>query len=72
MLTTDSTSKKLKPAEKYCLTVEEASAYFEIGEKKIRSLAEMHKDEGIFIHHGVKLLILREAFEKFLSMTPEI
>jgi len=26
----------LKPAEKFCLTVEEAAAYFEINDKKIR------------------------------------
>ena len=63
---------KLKPKEKFCLTVEEASAYFEIGEKKIRELYRAHPDDGIFSRHGVKLLILREPFEKFLTQTSEI
>lgn len=63
---------KLNPGEKFCLTVEEASFYFEIGAKKIRELAKMHEDDGIFIHHGVKLLVLREPFERFLTHTSEI
>ena len=63
---------KLKPGEKYCLTVEEAAAYFEINDKKIRALAKDHADEGIFVKHGVKLLILRPQFETYLTKTPEI
>lgn len=63
---------ELMPYEKYCLTVKEASEYFEIGEKKIRELSKTHMDDGIFVMHGVKLLILRPNFEKFLGQTPEI
>lgn len=62
----------LLPADKFCLTVEEASDYFEIGPKKIRQLAEMHNDDGIFTRHGVKLLVIRPAFENFLGQTPQI
>ena len=62
----------LLPSQKYCLTVEEAAAYFEIGEKKIRKLAAEHEDDGIFTKHGVKLLIIRPAFENYISTTPQI
>ena len=62
----------LRPAEKFCLTVAEASGYFEIGEKAIRKIAQEHPDNGIFTRHGVKLLVLRPAFENFLMNTSEI
>lgn len=62
----------LKLGEKYCLTVEEAAAYFEIGPKKIRRIAEDHPDDGIFIRNGVKLLVIRPKFEEFLTKSEEI
>ena len=70
-----STNKKkltLKPAEKFCLTVEEAAAYFEINDKKIRQIATEHRDDGICAKHGTKLLIYRPAFEQFLLQTFDI
>ena len=63
---------KLKPEEKFCLTVEEASAYFEINPKKMRQLASEHRDKGICAKHGTKLLIYRPAFEQFLLQTSDI
>ena len=69
------TSKKkliLKPAEKFCLTVEEASAYFEINDKKILQIASEHRDDGICAKHGTKQLIYRPAFEQFLLQTSDI
>lgn len=60
----------LLPAEKYCLTVSEAAAYFEIGPKKIRQIATEHLEDGIFVRHGAKLLILRIPFEEYLQKTP--
>ena len=62
----------LLPAQKYCLTVAEAADYFEVGPKKIRQLAEEHIDDGLFTRHGIKLLVIRPAFEKFLVQTPQI
>ena len=62
----------LKPAEKFCLTVEEAAAYFEINDKKIRQIATEHRDDGICAKHGAKLLIYRPAFEQFLLQTSDI
>ena len=68
----DSPKRRLLPAEKFCLTVEEAAAYFEIGEKKIRRLADLHRDDGLFTRHGVKVLVHRTAFENFLLQTSDI
>lgn len=62
----------LLPSQKYCLTVAEAAEYFEIGPKKIRQLAEEYINDGLFIRHGVKLLVIRPTFEKFLAQTPQI
>jgi len=38
--------------EKYTLTIEEASKYFRIGEKKLRKLAEENLDAGWVIVNG--------------------
>lgn len=52
--------------KKYTLTIKEASAYFNIGEKKMRRLAE--DNEGDFaISFGCKYLIVRSRFESFLD-----
>lgn len=68
------TEKKVKllPGEKFGLTIEEAAAYFEIGDKKIRQIAENHPDDGICTKNGTKTIILRPQFEKFLTETSEI
>ena len=57
--------------EKYMLTVEEATQYFGIGEKKIRSLiAENSDSEFCFtVQIGAKALINRHKFEEFLNQT---
>lgn len=39
--------------EKYALTVAEAAIYFEIGEKKLRSMIEEYSHLGLFIQNGV-------------------
>ena len=53
--------------DKFCLTIEEASKYFHIGQKKMRQLASEHIDSGIFIQNGVKVLVKRKRFEAFLD-----
>ena len=50
--------------EKYTLTVEEASKYFRIGEKKLRKLAEENLDAGWVIVNGNRIQIKRKQFEK--------
>ena len=50
---------------KFCLTIEEASRYFGIGEKKLRRLVNSSLNAGFVIQNGVKILIKRQRFEQF-------
>lgn len=52
---------------KFCLTIDEAVIYFNIGEKKLRKLVADNLDSGFIIQNGVKLLIKRKRFEDFLN-----
>ena len=53
--------------DKFCLTIDEASEYFNIGEKKMRKLVAEKMDSGFVIQNGVKVLIKRKRFETFLD-----
>ena len=52
---------------KFCLTIDEAVIYFNIGEKKLRKLVASNLDSGFIIQNGVKFLIKRKRFEDFLN-----
>lgn len=52
---------------KYALTIEEASVYFNIGEKKLRRIMNEHLDDGFVIQNGVKILVKRKKFEEYLD-----
>jgi len=58
--------------DKYCLTIEEATHYFGIGEKKLRRLVNDNLDAGFVIQNGVKILIKRQRFEQFLDKLSSI
>lgn len=58
--------------EKYTLTIEEASKYFRIGEKKLRKLAEKNLDAGWVIVNGNRVQIKRKQFEKIIDTLDEI
>ena len=58
--------------EKYTLTIEEASKYFRIGEKKVRKLAEENSDAGWVIVNGNRIQIKRKQFEKIIDTLDEI
>lgn len=58
--------------DKFCLTIEEASHYFGIGEKKLRKLVHDNLDAGFVIQNGVKILIKRQRFEQFLNALSSI
>lgn len=58
--------------EKYTLTIEEASKYFRIGEKKLRKLAEENVDSGWVIVNGNRIQIKRKLFEKIIDSLDEI
>ena len=57
--------------EKYTLTIKEAAAYFNIGVKKMRRLAEEHTSSFSF-YSGNRYLIIRTKFEEFLVETSTI
>ena len=58
--------------EKYTLSIEEASRYFRIGEKKLRRLAEENLDSGWVIVNGNRIKIKRKQFEKIIDTLDEI
>ena len=58
--------------EKYTLSIEEASRYFRIGEKKLRRLAEENLDSGRVIVNGNRIQIKRKQFEKIIDTLDEI
>lgn len=58
--------------EKFCLTIDEAVDYFNIGEKKLRKIVSEHLDSDFVIQNGVKFLIKRKRFEDFLERTSAI
>ena len=58
--------------EKYTLTIEEASKYFRIVEKKLRKLAEENLDAGWVIVNGNRIQIKRKQFEKIIDTLDEI
>jgi len=53
--------------KKFTLTVNEAAQYFNLGEKKIRKLAEDYNDYGFVLQNGNKTLIKRNKFEEFIN-----
>ena len=64
-------------SEKYMLTVKEAAAYFNIGIKKMRRLAEDNvlagnKMERFAVYSGNRYLIIRPRFEEFVGKSLEI
>ena len=53
--------------DKFCLTIEEASDYFNIGEKKLWQIVTENLHSDFVIRNGVKYLIKRKRFEAFLN-----
>lgn len=60
-------NKRVQIKDKFCLTIEEASEYFNIGEKKLRKIVSENLDSGFIIQNGVKFLVKRKQFENFLN-----
>lgn len=53
--------------QKYTLTLNEASAYFGIGYKKLSLFISQHPDTDFVLWNGNRALIKRELFEKYLN-----
>ena len=53
--------------EKYTLSIEEAAAYFRIGEHKLRNLINENKNADYLLWNGNRVQIKRVNFEKFVD-----
>lgn len=53
--------------QKYTLTLNEASAYFGIGYKKLSLFISQHPDADFVLWNGNRALIKRELFEKYMN-----
>ena len=68
----DTTENTLVPvSEKYTLTIKEAAAYFNIGIKKMRRIAEDNLGT-VAVYCGNRFLIIRPKFEEFILNLSEI
>lgn len=52
---------------KYCLSVEEASQYFHIGEERLRRLQRENRDADYLISIGNRCYFKRALFERFVD-----
>jgi len=53
--------------EKYTLTIEEAAAYFRIGEHKLRNLINENPRAEYLLWNGNRAQIKRKLFEEFID-----
>ena len=53
--------------EKYSLTIEEAAAYFRIGENSIRDILNQNPDADFWFWNGNRMQIKRKLFEKYMD-----
>ena len=51
----------------FCMSVEQAAAYFYIGESKLRRLLEENRDAKFILYNGNRILIKRKLFEDFVN-----
>ena len=58
--------------EKYSLTIEEAAAYFRIGENSIRDILNQNPDADFWFWNGNRKQIKRKLFEKYMDSLHEI
>ena len=54
-------------SQQYTMTVEEASAYFRIGETKLRKIINENKNADFVLWNGSRPQIKRKLFEKFID-----
>lgn len=69
---TDNTENRVPIWEKYSLTIDEASQYFGIGEKKLRKIVSDNPDAEYLLFNGVKTLFKRKKFEQFIDCVSTI
>ena len=64
--------KEIPFFEKYLLTVDEASLYFHIGEKKMYEVVRNHEDAKWMLYNGQRIMIKKEMFAKWLDQQAAI
>lgn len=57
----------IRVAEQYMLSIDEAAAYFRIGENKLRALAGENPTAEWLFHNGARIQIKRRLFEQYLD-----
>ncbi len=68
MTETESTKKYKVPIyKKVCLSIEEAAAYFGIGENRLRAIVKDNKHEDFVLWIGNQVRIKRKEFTKYVS-----
>lgn len=60
--------KEVPVCDKYTLTIQEAAAYFNIGESQIRNIARENQAELVLMV-GTKNLIKRKKMEEYIDRT---
>ena len=53
--------------ERYTMSVEEAAAYFRVGENKLRKLISEDKDADYILWNGNRPQIKRKKFEEYID-----
>lgn len=53
--------------EKYTLSIEEAAAYFRIGEHKLRKIINENRSADYLLWNGNRVQIKRVKFEKYVD-----
>lgn len=60
-------SPKIPFWERYTLSIEEAAAYFRIGENKLRKIISENKDADFVLWNGTRAQIKRKKFENYID-----
>lgn len=63
---------EIRPENKYCLTVDEAAAYFNVGIKRLVCLLDSPEGTDLLLTVGVKRLVKRKKMEAFLDKATAI
>lgn len=53
--------------EKYTLSIEEAAAYFRVGENKLRKIVSENEDAPFVLWNGARPQIKRKKFEEYID-----
>ena len=61
------TAQQIPVWEKYTLVIEEAAAYFRIGENKLRKIISENQDAPFVLWNGNRPQIKRKKFEEYID-----